>query len=122
MGCFSLTVKGDKERLKDLRKLRRILKLVPADRKHIGEELIERITFMAGVLDDLQAQIQEHGTTDHFKQGVQEFDRESPALKSYNTTIQRYSLLYKQLVDLLPPPEVDEKKKNDVLEFITKQG
>ncbi len=77
---------------------------------------------MAGVLDDLQAQIQEHGTTDHFKQGVQEFDRESPALKSYNTTIQRYSLLYKQLVDLLPPPEVDEKKKNDVLEFITKQG
>ena len=39
-----------------------------------------------------------------------------------NLTIQRYSLLYKQLVDLLPPPEVDEKKKNDVLEFITKQG
>lgn len=108
--------------MKDLRKLRRILKLVPADRKHIGEEIIERITFMAGVLDDLQVQIQEHGTTDHFKQGVQEFDRESPALKSYNTTIQRYSLLYKQLVDLLPPPEVDEKKKHDVLEFITKQG
>ena len=72
--------------MKDLRKLRRILKLVPADRKHIGEEIIERITFMAGVLDDLQVRIQEHGTTDHFKQGVQEFDRESPALKSYNTT------------------------------------
>ena len=53
MGCFGLTVKGDKERLKDLRKLRRILKLVPADRKHIGEEIIERITFMAGGLVDL---------------------------------------------------------------------
>ena len=97
--------------MKDLRKLRRILKLVPADRKHIGEELIERITFMAGVLDDLQAQIQEHGTTDHFKQGVQEFDRESPALKSYNTTIQRYSLLYKQLVDLLPRPRWTKRRK-----------
>ena len=93
--------------MKDLRKLRRILKLVPADRKHIGEEIIERITFMAGVLDDLQAQIQEHGTTDHFKQGVQEFDRESPALKSYNTPTQLYSLFYKLVVYLVPPPVVD---------------
>lgn len=53
---------------------------------------------------------------------TEEFLRESPALKSYNTTIQRYSLLYKQLTDLLPPPEVDSKKKNEVLDFITKQG
>ena len=122
MGCFNMAVKGDNEKLKDLRKLRKILKLVPADRKDIAEKLIQRITFMAGVLDDLQEQIQRNGTIDHFKQGAQEFDRESPALKSYNTTIQRYSLLYKQLVDLLPPPEIDTKKKNEVLDFITKQG
>lgn len=122
MGCFAMTVKEDKARSKDLRELKKILKLVPQDRKSIAEKLIQRIIFMAGVLDDLQEHIREHGTTDHFKQGVQEFDRESPALKSYNTTIQRYSLLYKQLVDLLPPPEVDDKKKNEVLDFITKQG
>lgn len=117
-----MAVKDDNEKLKDLRKLRKILKLVPADRKDIAEKLIQRITFMAGVLDDLQEQIQQNGTIDHFKQGAQEFDRESPTLKSYNTTIQRYSLLYKQLVDLLPPPEIDTKKKNEVLDFITKQG
>lgn len=115
-------MQDDKERLKDLRKLRKILKLVPQDRKDIAEKLIQRITFMAGVLDDLQENITENGTVDHFKQGKQEFFRESPALKSYNTTIQRYSLLYKQLVDLLPPPEIDDKKKNEVLDFITKQG
>ncbi len=122
MGCFAMTVKSDKQRSKELRDLKKILKLVPQDRKSIAEKLIQRITFMAGVLDDLQEHIQENGTTDHFKQGKQEFDRESPALKSYNTTIQRYSLLYKQLVDLLPPPEIDDKKKNEVLDFITKQG
>ena len=103
MGCFALTVKDDKERLKDVRKLKKILKLVPADRKDIAEKLIAE-------------------TVDHFKQGAQEFDRESPALKAYNTTIQRYSLLYRQLTDLLPPPEVNDKKKNEVLDFITKQG
>ena len=122
MGCFALTVKDDKERLKDVRKLKKILKLVPADRKDIAEKLIAEISFMAETLAELRAHIQEHGTVDHFKQGAQEFDRESPALKAYNTTIQRYSLLYRQLTDLLPPPEVNDKKKNEVLDFITKQG
>lgn len=117
-----MTVKDDKERLKDIRKLKKILKLVPQDRKDIAEKLIAEISFMAETLADLRAYIQENGTVDHFKQGKQEFLRESPALKAYNTTIQRYSLLYRQLTDLLPPPEVNEKKKNEVLDFITKQG
>lgn len=108
--------------MKDVRKLKKILKLVPADRKDIAEKLIVEISFVAETLADLREKIKENGTVDHFKQGKQEFLRESPALKSYNTTIQRYSLLYKQLTDLLPPPEVDIKKKNEVLDFITKQG
>jgi hypothetical protein len=112
----------DKERLKDIRKLRQILRLVPKDRKSIAEKLIAEISFMAETLTDLREKIREGGTVDHFKQGKQEFLRESPALKAYNTTIQRYSLLYKQLTDLLPPPEIDSKKKNEVLDFITKQG
>ena len=122
MGCFALTTKDDKERLKDVRKLKKILKLVPQDRKDVAEKLVVEISFMAETLADLRAYIQEKGTVDHFKQGKQEFLRESPALKAYNTTIQRYSLLYRQLTDLLPPPEVNDKKKNEVLDFITKQG
>ena len=117
-----MTNDRDNERLKDVRKLKKILKLVPADRKDIAEKLIVEIAFVAETLADLREKIKENGTVDHFKQGKQEFLRESPALKSYNTTIQRYSLLYKQLTDLLPPPEVDSKKKNEVLDFITKQG
>lgn len=122
MGGFALTIDADKERLKDMRKLRKILRLVPQDRKDIAEKLIAEISFMAETLSDLRGRIKEGGTVDHFKQGKQEFLRESPALKAYNTTIQRYSLLYKQLTDLLPPPEINSKKKNEVLDFITKQG
>ena len=85
-----------------------------------GQQSIEPVHLLKGVIE--KGKIKENGTVDHFKQGKQEFLRESPALKSYNTTIQRYSLLYKQLTDLLPPPEVDSKKKNEVLDFITKQG
>ena len=85
--------------MKDVRKLKKILKLVPADRKDIAEKLIVEISFVAETLADLREKIKENGTVDHFKQGKQEFLRESPALKSYNTTNQRYSLLYKQLTD-----------------------
>lgn len=112
----------DKQRLQDIRKLKKMLKLVPDDRKAIGEKLMQRITFMAGVLDDLEANIIEYGTISHFKQGKQEFDRESPALKSYNTTIQRYSLLYKQLVELLPKPDVTPKERDQLMDFFKSQG
>jgi hypothetical protein len=40
-------------------------------------------------------------------QGNYSIDRESPALKSYNTTIKNYQTLIKQITDLLP---VETKK------------
>jgi len=72
---------------------------------------------MALTLDDLKIQVEEGGTVEMFKQGSQEFLRESPALKAYNTTVQRYSLLYKQLTELLPK-EAQEGKENALYEFI----
>ena len=57
---------------------------------------------MKETLADLKAQVKENGTVEHFEQGKQNFLRENPALKSYNTTVQRYSQLYKQLTDILP--------------------
>lgn len=117
-----MTVQKDKERSKSLRKLKPMLKLIPADRAAIGERLIEEIAFMTATLAALRASIEEHGVEDHFKQGKQEFMRESPALKAYNTTIQRYSLLFKQLTDLLPKPEPTDKTNGELLEFIKRQA
>lgn len=110
----------DKEILKNKRQFNKILKLVPEDKQPIATSLIKELTFMAITLDDLKEQVQEGGTVELFKQGSQEFLRESPALKGYNTTVQRYSLLYKQLTDLLPKTSQDSKE-NALYEFI-KQG
>ncbi len=75
---------------------------------------------MTETLEDLKKNIRESGTVEHFKQGKQDFLRENPALKSYNTTIQRYSLLYRQLSDLAgKSPEAE--KSNPVYDFI-KEG
>lgn len=65
-------------KLKNLRKLKRILKLVPEDRKAVAEKLIAEIAFMEDTLNGLRSHIEENGAIDHFKQGQQEFDRESP--------------------------------------------
>ena len=86
----------------DITKLNAILELVPEDRKPIAENLIKEIRFMAATLDQLREKVVEVGAVEQFINGKQKFIRENPALKSYNTTIQRYSLLYKQLTDLLP--------------------
>lgn len=92
----------------DMRKLRRIIKQIPMDRRVIAENLIREIGFMAATLEELRQGVQKSGAVDLFKQGSQEFLRESPALKAYNTTIQRYSLLYKQIVDMLPKPTPED--------------
>ena len=72
-------------KLKNLRKLKRLLKLVPEDRRTVAEKLITELAFMEATLDGLRRHIEENGAIDHFKQGQQEFDRESPAVKTYSS-------------------------------------
>lgn len=112
-----MEIDRDKELLKIKRQFNKILKQVPEDKKPIATSLIKELTFMALTLDDLKDQVKDTGTVELFKQGKQEFLRESPALKAYNTTVQRYSLLYKQLTDLLPKVEQDIQE-NALYEFI----
>ena len=71
---------------------------------------------MQETLTDLKDRVKTDGVIDDFKQGKQEFKRESPALKSYNATLKQYSALYKQLTDLLP--RSDTASSNPVYEFL----
>ncbi|PEQ29049.1 hypothetical protein CN467_29080 [Bacillus cereus] len=101
----------------DMKKLKTILKQIPNDRLPIAQSIYNELVFIQNTLDTLKAQVGEEGPTAMFKQGRQEFLREHPALKAYNTTVQRYSLLYKQLVDLLPPTETGQQN-DPLLDFI----
>ncbi|WP_243157551.1 hypothetical protein [Clostridium sporogenes] len=102
---------------KEMKKLKKILKEVPKDRQPIAQNLYSELIFMEKTLVKLKNQIEEEGPTAMFKQGKQEFLREHPALKGYNTTIQRYSLIYKQLTDLLPPTTGTDKT-DPLIDFI----
>ena len=112
-----MDMEKDKRIAKEIKKLKKIAKQVPADKTVIADNLVKELAFIAVTLEDLRENINENGAVDFFKQGAQEFYRESPALKSYNTTIQRYSLLYKQLIDLLPKAD-PRATGSDLLDFI----
>ena len=97
-----------------------ILEKIPDDKKTIGKKLIEELTFMEKTLASLKRQIEDSGEIEHFQQGKQDFLRESPALKSYNTTVQRYSVMYRQLTDLIGK-SAEAEKPNAVYDFL-KEG
>lgn len=97
-----------------------ILEKIPQDKKNIGERLVEELLFMRETLEDLKGQIREKGTVEKFEQGKQNFMRESPALKSYNTTVNRYSQLYKQLTDLLPKVQ-ETQQSNALYDFLKEE-
>lgn len=97
--------------------LKEILQKMPEDKKAIATRLADELIFMRETLEDLKAQVKKYGTIEHFEQGKQSFLRESPALKSYNATIQRYSQLYKQLTDMLPKEQATQQV-NPLYDFL----
>ena len=97
--------------------IRELLDRVPEDKHTVGEKIVEELLFMEETLKRLKAQIRETGEVEHFQQGKQDFYRESPALKAYNTTVQRYSVMYRQLTDLLGK-SVEAEKSNAVYDFL----
>ncbi|MED0665669.1 hypothetical protein P4T04_04975 [Bacillus badius] len=102
----------------DMRKVKRLLKEIPEERQPIAQGLYNELVFMQNTLNSLKEQVEQEGAVSMFKQGKQEFLREHPALKAYNTTVQRFSLLYKQLVDLLPPTTGAEQQTDPLIDFI----
>ena len=61
------------------------------------DDLLKNIAFMTKTLYKLQNEINEKGVIEKFEQGKQNFLRENPALKSYNSTIKNYKSAIKLL-------------------------
>ena len=82
-----------------------IYEKIPEDKKKVAEQLIIDLEFMDSTLSDLREIIKSEGTVEDFKQGKQQFTRESPALKSYTNLIKQRNATYTQLIGMLPKVE-----------------
>ncbi len=106
----------------NIEELEKLILLMAQEKQDVAKALADEIIFMADTLGKLKENIKENGVVDWFEQGNNGYYRESPALKGYNTTIQRYSLIYKQFIDLLPKETIKKEENNKLLDFITQQA
>jgi len=83
-------------------RLTNLFKNIERVRRLSTNGLIEEAAFMKVTLKELKTEIDKAGPIDEMPQGDYSILREHPALKSYNTMVQRYAAILKQLTDLLP--------------------
>lgn len=98
----------DEKILKEIEKLNGIFANIAVDKKELCAKLIQNAAFMSVTLEELQEKINTEGAVMNFVNGNGfETIQEHPAQKSYNTMINRYSAVIRQLSDLLPDSKQD---------------
>ena len=114
-------LKNSKERSKIfITRLKKEEKRIKSAYKNIESKVVDgliyRASFMRIILEDLEEDIKENGTTEMFTQSdmVEPYQRKRPAVDIYNTTIKNYNTVIKQLNDALPKTE--EKDEGDGFE------
>lgn len=103
---------------REITRLRKLYTELPKDKQAAAEGLIQEAAFMRTTLEETRAIIDREGVLELFEQGAQRLIREHPATKVYNTMVQRYATVCKQLVELLPAGDPKEKAEDELMAFI----
>lgn len=108
----------DRQTKKEMLKLRRLFKNLPKDKMKAADGLIQEAAFMKVTLEETRHVIDQEGILEKFEQGAQKFLREHPATKVYNTMIQRYATVCKQLFDMIPDPDAGKQAEDELMAFV----
>lgn len=110
----------DKDRLvnNEIKRLTRLFKDIEANRRLTSKGLIEEAAFMKATLQELKLEIDKHGPIDEMPQGEYSILREHPALKSYNTMVQRYTNIINQLNNLHPKEDMRKEVDDGFDDFV----
>lgn len=103
---------------KEMQKLRRLFKNLPINKKNAADGLMQEAAYMKVTLEETRYIIDNEGIIEIFEQGAQKFKREHPATKVYNTMIQRYATVCKQLFDMIPDPEASKTAEDELMAFV----
>lgn len=111
-------IEKEKQIKKEIHKLRRLFKNLPKDKMKAADGLIQEAAFMKVTLEETRHVIDQEGILEKFEQGSQKFLREHPATKVYNTMIQRYTTVCKQLFDMIPDPDAGKQAEDELMSFV----
>jgi hypothetical protein len=113
--------KAAKIKKEELR-LRRIYAKIDKDNKAIIDGLIQRAAYMRITLEEWEEDINENGYIEMFTQSekTDPYERERPVIRLYNTMNKNYQSIIKQLSDLVPKYE-PEQKDDGFDDFVNKR-
>ena len=100
---------------KEINRLKKLFKDLDENKKKLAKNLIENAAFMSITLEDLKKDIIKYGVKETYVNGKDQFGfKESVESKTYNTMINNYMNIIKQLNDMLPQEKkIDEKDEFD---------
>lgn len=109
-----LITKQQREELidKEYKKLMKIYKNVPDQKKNLVQNLCKQLAFCMVTLQEVKDDILEKGTIVEFTQGSQHYLKENPSVGVFNRLCKTYQSLLKQLNDF---SEVKTEVKDDPL-------
>jgi cysteinyl-tRNA synthetase len=102
----------------EIERLRKLFENMPESKKQTAESLILNVAFTTVTLNDLQDALNENGVISHYQNGANQWGtKKSPESDIYNAMIKNHMAMIKQLIDLLPEGET-ENKKDSLMEFL----
>ena len=115
--------KVDKDTLvnREINRLTNLFKDIDANKRLTAKGLIEEASFMKATLQELKVMIDKDGPIDEMPQGEYSILREHPALKSYNTMVQRYTNIINQLTNLHPKEDIKKEVDDGFDDFLKKR-
>ena len=115
--------KVDKDTLvnREINRLTNLFKDIDTNKRLTAKGLIEEASFMKATLQELKVMIDEDGPIDEMPQGEYSILREHPALKSYNTMVQRYTNIINQLTNLHPKEDIKKEVDDGFDDFLKKR-
>lgn len=116
---ISEQLEKEKKIKQEINRIKKLYKDFSKDKTKVLEGLMNEAAFMKISLEELRSDLLKNGMTELFVQGEQEFMRERPEVKVYTNFIQKYSVVMKQLIDVLPV-EIKQGESDKLMEFIKK--
>ncbi|MRS02179.1 hypothetical protein EG832_02965 [bacterium] len=97
----------------EIERLTGILNGLTDDQLTVADNLIREAAFMKIALQGLKDEINKDGPVEMFTQGPNSYKRQHPALSGYNALVKNYTVVIKQLIDMIP--EANTSKVGEAL-------
>lgn len=106
----------------EINRLTKLFKDIDRNRRLTAKGLIEEAAYMKITLQELKVEIDTYGPIDEMPQGEYSILREHPALKAYNTMVQRYTNIIDKLTNLHPKEAKVVEEDDGFADFINSRA